>query len=214
MSILDFKRARTVQEELAKHVILKDDITYPPKFIAGLDISYKSGKAVACCVILDYKTLNVVEVRLVKENIVVPYVPTFLAYRELPYYVYLCYDFKNRNDVVILVDGHGLAHPRKMGIACHLGVTLNIPTIGVAKKILTGKIVSIKSKKYLQLKDGTLAAVIVERRAYSPLYVSPGHKVSLKTAEKIVLKTLTNEYRLPKPIQLAHNFSKMESRRL
>ena len=214
MSILNFKRAKIVQEELAKYVILKDDITYPPKFVAGLDISYKGGKAVACCVILDYKTLNIVEVRLVKENIVIPYVPTFLAYRELPYYVYLCYDFKDRNDVVVLVDGHGLAHPRKMGIACHLGVTLNIPTIGVAKKILTGKIVSIKSKRYLQLKDGTLAAVIVERKTYSPLYVSPGHRVSLETAEKIVLKTLTSEYRLPKPIQLAHNFSKIESRRL
>ena len=214
MVTINFRRAKAVQEKLAKQVILEDDLVYPPKFVAGLDISYRGGKAVACCVILDYKSMEIAEVRLVKENVVIPYVPTFLAYRELPYYVYLCYDLRNRSDIVILVDGHGLAHPRKMGIACHLGVTLNIPTVGVAKKILTGRVLSLKSKKYLQLKDGTLAAVIVERKSHKPLYVSPGHRISLDTAEKIVLETLVEKYRLPKPIQLAHNFSKIESRKL
>jgi len=211
---LDFKKARVVQEELSKRVIVEDKFIFPPKFIAGLDISYRKGKAVACCVILDYETLNVTEVRLVKEEVRIPYVPTFLAYRELPYYVYLCYDLKNRNDIVVFVDGHGLAHPRKMGIACHLGVTLNIPTVGVAKKILVGKIKTIDNKKYLALNDEIIVAVIIEREKHGPIYVSPGHRVSLKTAEKLVLRTLTSKYRLPKPIQLAHFYSKKESKRI
>lgn len=214
MENLDFKKARIVQEELSKRVIVEDKFTFPPKFIAGLDISYRRGKATACCVILDYETLNVTEVRLVKEEVKVPYVPTFLAYRELPYYVYLCYDLKNRNDIVVFVDGHGLAHPRRIGIACHLGVTLNIPTVGVAKKKLVGKVKIVNNKKYLTLNSETIVAIIIEREKHGPIYVSPGHRISLKTAEKLVLRTLTGRYRLPKPIQLAHYYSNKESKRI
>lgn len=210
---LDLKRARNIQENLINHLITYDDLILPPKYVVGLDISYRKSKAVACCVILDYYSLEIVEIRYVIENVEIPYIPTFLAYRELPFYVHLCYEFKNRKDMVFLVDGHGLAHPRKMGIASHLGVVLNIPTIGVAKKILTGKPVKLFNKEYLVLNDGTIAAIIIKHDAYSPIFISLGNKISLETSEKIVLHTL-KKHRLPEPIYLAHTFSKKEVGRI
>ena len=209
---MNFKRAKILQLELAKRVIREDKFSFPPKYILGLDISYSKGKAVACCAILNYKSLNVVEIRYLIDDVKIPYVPTFLAFRELPFYACLCYDFRRRNDIVVLVDGHGLAHPRKLGIASHLGVVLDIPTIGVAKRVLTGDVVKVNEKEYLKVNDETVG-VIVRHRDFTPVYVSIGNRVSLETAEKIVKHSM-KEYRLPLPIHHAHTFSKKIAKRL
>jgi len=209
---LDFKRAKILQEKIAGKVVKIDRLSYPPKYVLGLDISYGKGKAVACCVIMDFDGLTVHEVRYVVDEVMIPYVPTFLAFRELPFYTYLCYDFRNRNDVVFLVDGHGLAHPRKMGIASHLGVVLNVPSIGVAKKILTGSIIKRGNKEYLRV-DENIVGIVLKHKGFSPIYVSIGHNISLETSEKIVRHCLKN-HKLPLPIYFAHKYSKRIAQRL
>ena len=209
---MNFKRAKTLQLELAKKVIRRNEFVFPPKYVLGLDISYSKGKAVACCVILNYNSLRVIEIRYIIDDVKIPYVPTFLAFRELPFYTYLCYDFKGRRDIVALVDGHGLAHPRKLGIASHLGVVLDIPTVGVAKKILSGSIVRVNEKKYLKV-NGETVGVIIRHKSFSPIYVSIGNKVSLETAENIVKHSI-REHKLPLPIYYAHTYSRRIAKRL
>jgi len=187
-------------------VVKEDLLEYPPKIVLGLDVSYIGNIGIAACTIFSFEDLKLIRYKTIVEKVNIPYIPGLLAFRELPLYVKLCLEFKGRRDIVALVDGHGVAHPRRLGIASHLGVALSIPTIGVAKRKLVGKIVKVEDREVV-IDNGEIIGELVYTTKYKPIFVSVGHMVSLRKAVEIV-KRVTLKYKLPEPIRMAHIISK------
>lgn len=196
-----------VQERIAKQVKQKDGFK-KLETIAGCDISFERGKhACAACVVLDYKSLGVLKQKVMKVRLRFPYIPTFLAFRELEGMLKVVDGMKAD---VYMIGAQGLAHPRRAGLACHFGVTLDKPTLGVAKNRLYGEAELPPKKRgaFSMLKDGKdiIGAALRTQPSAKPVYVSIGHKLSLKTAVKIALET-TREHRLPEPLRVAHELA-------
>jgi len=204
------KDAILKQKELAAKILLKDDFN-PPKWIGGMDVScnlYDPKKMIyAAVVVLDAKTMDVVERAAVAEKQTFPYVPGLLGFREAPALVHAFEKLTKKPDL-ILVDGHGISHPRGLGIASHIGAVLNIPTIGVAKSILVGEVEQPLSEDPgsqapLTWKNQTIAMAYRSKARCNPLYISAGHRITLASAVKIVERCL-KKYRLPEPTRQAH----------
>jgi deoxyribonuclease V len=196
-----------LQERIAKRVIKKDRFE-KLETIAGCDTSFaRGGLAYAACAVLDYKSLEVLERKAVGVRVRFPYIPTFLAFRELEGMIKA---IKGTDADVYMVGAQGLAHPRRAGLACHLGVMLNKPTLGVAKNRLCGSAEEPKRERgaYSLLRDNgeIIGAVLRTRPSSRPVYVSIGHRLSLKTAIRIALET-TRGFRLPEPLRAAHNLA-------
>ena len=134
---LDLMKMRKIQEKLSKRVVERDDLYLPPSSICGLDVAYDAKYAFASAIILSYPSLSFIESVSIKMPISFPYITGLFALRELKPIVMA---FKKLHSVVdvVMVNGHGRAHPRKFGLACHFGLSLNVPTIGIAKKRLCG----------------------------------------------------------------------------
>jgi deoxyribonuclease V len=204
---LDLDELARLQEEIAKRVIAEDRIRRL-ETIAGCDISFARGDlAYAACSVLDYESLEVLKGRAVAVRLRFPYIPTFLAFRELEG---MLKAVKGLDADVYMVGAQGLAHPRRAGLACHLGVAMNKPSLGVAKSKLCGNAEEPEQKRgaYSLLRDdGEVIGAVLRTQPYSrPVYVSIGHKLSLKTAIRIVLDT-TRGYRLPEPLRVAHELA-------
>jgi deoxyribonuclease V len=204
---LDLKELARIQNKIAENVKQRDGFRKLRR-IAGCDVSFSQGDtAYSACAVLDYKSLKTLDQRVIKVKLRFPYIPTFLAFRELDGILNVV---KGVNADVFMVGAQGLAHPRRAGLACHLGVVLNKPTLGVAKSKLYGEAQMPPNLKgaYTFLKDGdeTIGAVLRTRQDGKPVYVSVGHKLSLKTALKITLDT-TRDHRLPEPLRIAHELA-------
>jgi deoxyribonuclease V len=162
--------------------------------------------ATGAVVILSYPELRLVETKIVNEKLNFPYIPGLLSFRESPLVLAACEKLAITPDL-ILVDGQGIAHPRRMGLASHLGLFLNTPTIGCAKSRLCGthKVPGVEPGSYAELTDNgeIIGAVLRTKLGASPVYVSIGHKVDLQTAIHWVLECCRG-YRLPEPARLAH----------
>jgi len=179
------------------------------RFVAGVDVSVRGELACAAVCVLTYPDLEPVEQRLALRRVEFPYVPGLLGFREVPCIV----EAFGRLEVVpdlALVDGHGLAHPRRFGVATHLGVTLDLPTIGCAKSRLVGEhrepAPRRGSRTRLSHEGESIGSVVRTREGVSPVYVSIGHRVDLATAVRIVLRCAPR-YRLPEPIRAAHRLA-------
>lgn len=166
--------------------------------IAGVDVAYPKGLAVAAAVLVSSEDFTLVEESTIRLEAGIPYIPGFLGFREAPLMARAVKRLRNKPDVV-LVDGHGLAHPRRFGSACHVGVILDMPTVGVAKARLYG----LESTHNLVLDESgkPIAQILYDRRG-KPYYVSVGHKVTLKDAVEVVKACMGNHG--PKPLRLAH----------
>lgn len=204
---LDLNELARLQRRIAKRVRQRDEIG-KLETIAGCDISFSRGNtAWAACAVLDYRSLDLIDHRAVKVKLRFPYIPTFLAFRELEGMLKAVAGVKAD---VYMVGAQGLAHPRRAGLACHFGVIIDEPTIGVAKSKLYGEAQMPSSGKGASapLKEGdeVIGAVVRTRPNMKPVYVSVGHKVSLKTAVKITLGT-TRDHRLPEPLHIAHELA-------
>jgi deoxyribonuclease V len=179
-----------------------------PRYIAGVDISVgKTGKiATGTVVVLSYPELEIVEIKTARGNLGFPYIPGLLSFRELPLTL-AAFEKLNVTPDLVLVDGQGVAHPRRFGIASHLGLFLDIPTIGCAKSLLCGDCIEpdTESGSYAEVidKDETIGVALRTRSGVKPVYVSIGHKTDLHTAIQWVLKC-SRGYRLPEPTRLAH----------
>jgi len=196
------KRAEKIQRYLSKAVITYDSLPEEIKYIAGIDVAYSAGRAYGAAAVLEYKTMRIIEEKTYSLNMTIPYIPTFLFLRELPPAIAVARMLRVKPDV-FMIEGHGRAHPRRFGLACHFGLILNVPTIGVAKSLLCGKVRSIEdSLKPIIDGEEIIGAAVLTRKNSKPIYVSVGHKVSLETAVKIVLKC--SRYRIPEPIRYAH----------
>jgi deoxyribonuclease V len=195
---MDLSGLRGRQLELAGRVVLEDSFD-GIKSVGGVDVAYdrEGGLAYGACVVLDYESLDVVEERTVKTKITFPYVPPFLSFREYPVMERVYRRIKNR-PTVLLVDGNGILHPYRIGLASHVGVLLDQPTIGVAKSLLCGRV----DKGGRIVLDGRVVGYAHSTNKTKPIYVSPGHKVSLETSIKVVGKLC--RHRIPEPIRIAH----------
>lgn len=205
------KEAAALQKEMALQVICKDQFHMPLHKIAGVDVSANrfdpDQMIFAAISVFSYPDLYKEEVVSLAERQPFPYIPGLLGFREAPLLVKAYEKLLVKPDL-LLVDGQGISHPRKFGIASHLGVLLDIPTIGVAKSILVGKIEGELSKEVgsqapLVWKGEVLGMAVRSKKNCLPLIISTGHRVSLKTALEIVLSSQKG-YRLPEPTRLAH----------
>ncbi len=204
----DYRRAVRVQRILSSKAlesidepILEGDVG----LIAGVDAAYYHGRIVGVAVLLDYPSGSMVEYSVVDKKPPIPYVPGLLAFREAPAYIAALKKLHREPDVV-MVDGHGLSHPRGLGIATHIGLVLGKPSIGVAKKKLYGEVVNIKGDEYLKA-HGRIVAKIIRHRG-KELYVSIGYGITLRQAVEITTNMMRPEYNLPLPTHTADQLSK------
>lgn len=206
--------ARHIQEELRSQVITSDDFE-TVNYVAGVDVGFKDNYKItqAAVAVLSYPDLNRVESAIANIPTTFPYIPGFLSFREIPALLEAL-DKLNTIPDLILCDGQGIAHPRRMGIAAHLGVILDMPTIGVAKSRLIGTHDELGTEKGdwqpLRDKDEIIGAVLRSRTNVKPLYISPGHKISLPTALHYVMGCLT-KYRLPETTRWADSLASSRS---
>lgn len=207
------KEAIKIQKELASKVI-KEIRFKKINYVAGVDISneaFSPDKPLyAAVVILSFPNLEIVEKVSHSQITDFPYIPGLLAFREAPVIINALEKVKIMPDV-ILVDGHGIAHPRKLGIASHIGVLTDYPTIGCAKSILVGVPKSClhpQKGSYVPLvwHKEIIGNVVRTKNNVSPIYVSIGHKITLDKATEIVLEC-AGKYRLPEPTRFAHQYA-------
>ncbi|SDI03321.1 Endonuclease V [Pseudomonas flavescens] len=199
--------ARVLQKQLAGQVRVEDD--YPPlRLLAGVDVGFEEGGEItrAAAILLDAETLQPIAECVARIPTSMPYVPGLLSFRELPALITALAGLPQEPDLIV-VDGHGIAHPRGLGIAAHLGVVSGRPTIGVAKKILTGHHGELGEERgdkveLLDRQGRQLAWMLRSKRKVRPLIVSPGHRVSMDSAVELVLEW-GRGYRLPEPTRLA-----------
>jgi len=208
------KEAVTLQRQLRQQVVLEDQFD-EIELVAGVDVGFdkasNTGRAVVA--VLRYDDLSLVESGQAEQELTFPYVPGLLSFRELPVILKALEELSVMPDI-FLCDGQGTAHPRRFGIACHLGCIIGIPALGVGKSRLCGSYDEPGEEKgsVAELKDGdeVIGAVVRTRKGIKPVYVSPGHKISLETSIKVVLKCVT-KYKLPETTRRAHALSLFNS---
>jgi deoxyribonuclease V len=198
------KEARDIQIEMANRVVVEKILS--PKIVAGVDVSVKDGLARAAVVVMSAGDMSIIEISAHTMKVSFPYIPGLLAFREIPVILAAFDKLKTLPDALI-VDGQGIAHPRRFGLASHLGVELDLPAIGCAKTRLVGVYEEPEDCKgaytYLRDKDEIIGAVLRTRKGVKPVFISTGHKVDLEGSIKVI-SSLTLKFRLPEPIRSAH----------
>jgi deoxyribonuclease V len=219
------EEARKVQEDLMRKVRLKP-LRAEPRLVAAVDASYAGGRAFGTACLYSFPGLEFIEDAAASVQCSFPYVPGYLSFRESPAILAALSRLTRRPDL-LLVDGHGIAHPRRFGIATHLGVLLGMPAVGCAKSKLVGGSeepgkrkgsrrplwVDGARRKVAPGEGEVRGAVLRTRDGVRPVFVSPGHLVDIDSAVDIVLRT-TTRYRLPEPIRCAHNVSQRVKKRM
>ena len=199
--------ARRVQAELAQRVVLRDDFATPLQWLGGFDVGFEDDGATtrAVAMLLDANTLQPVAQSLVRQPTSMPYVPGLLSFRELPALLRALAMLSRPPDLA-MVDGQGIAHPRRLGIAAHFGVASGLPALGVAKSLLTGHcdLPGPQPGQAAPITDRgqMLGWALRSKVRCRPLYISPGHRVCADTALALVQRCLVG-YRLPEPTRLA-----------
>jgi deoxyribonuclease V len=204
-----YREAAAIQEELRGKLILRDDgLSDPVRTVAGADISYDRGSDLffAAVVLMKYPELTVLEEASVSARVSFPYIPGLLTFREGPPLIAAFAKLRYSPDVV-LFDGQGIAHPRGIGLASHLGLLLDLQAIGCAKTRLVGShaLVGEKRGEWTKLiyQDRQIGAVLRTRERIKPLFVSQGHRICLPRAVALVLSCCRG-YRVPEPVRRAH----------
>lgn len=205
------EEAIAIQQQLRKQVITTDDFG-TVKYVAGVDAAYIEGDSItrAAVVVLSFPDLQVKDSAIATRPTSFPYVPGFLSFREVPAVLNALEKLSIAPDL-ILCDGQGIAHPHRFGLACHLGVLTEIPTIGAAKTLLIGKHAELPLERgsWQPLIDNgeTIGAVLRTQKGVKPMYVSCGHRVSLPSAIDYVLRCAA-KYRLPETTRMADRLSR------
>lgn len=205
------KEAQAAQKEMAKKVVLEDVFSKPIKYIGGMDVSntpFDPKQLIFTAVVVQsYPSLSIEQVSTQVDKQTFPYIPGLLGFREVPTLIQAFNKLSLLPDM-IMVDGHGISHPRGLGIASHLGVLLDIPTIGVAKSILVGEPVASLPEEPgsmvpLLWKGKEIAMMVRTKKKCTPLIISAGHKISLNTSIQLVMSCI-KKHRLPEPTRYAH----------
>jgi len=201
------EEAIVIQEQLRNQVITSDKLQEPVQYVAGVDMGFEADGTIsrAAVAVLSFPDLQLIETSLAHRPTSFPYIPGFLSFREIPAVLDALEKIKTIPDL-ILCDGQGIAHPRRFGIASHLGILVDVPTIGVAKSLLIGQHEELPETRgnwrSLRHQGEIIGAVLRSRTGVKPLYVSSGHRISLATAIDYVLRC-TPKYRLPETTRIA-----------
>lgn len=204
---VSFREAVAIQERLRTRVRI-EPFDRTPRLVAGTDVAFSATthRMYAAVVVLEVPSLKVVEIARAVRLARFPYIPGLFTFRELPPLV-AAFRRLRSTPAVILFDGHGYAHPRRFGLACHAGLLLDCPSLGCAKSVLVGTHGELgrAAGTWTPLAaDGeTIGAAVRTRDGVTPVYVSIGHRMDLASAIRIVLAT-TGKYRVPEPTRLAH----------
>ena len=199
-----------MQRELCLHLVLTDRLG-PVQRVAGVDVGFEANGSVtrAAVAVLRYPELDLLETAIARRPTEFPYVPGLLSFRELPAVLEAIDRLREPPDL-LLCDGQGIAHPRRLGIASHLGLLVDIPSIGVAKTRLCGSHGAVPDQRGawtpLRADSEIIGAVLRTRPGVKPLYVSPGHRIGLETAIGYVMRCCTR-YRLPETTRHAHRLA-------
>lgn len=206
--MIDTRALREEQRILADRITLQDPPDFPtPTLIAGVDVGFEQGGDVtrAAVAVLRYPSLELVEYQIARVPTVMPYIPGFLSFRELPALLQAWQQLTSRPDLV-LVDGQGIAHPRRLGVASHFGLMIDVPTIGVAKSRLCGQFLPLCEELYSQQAlyegDEQIGWVWRSKLRCNPLFISPGNRISMESALYWVEHCM-RQYRLPEPTRWA-----------
>lgn len=210
---VDIREAKKIQERLKKKMVSMP-FSQQKFLLAGIDVSFmkSQGETSGAIVVMRFPRLEVVEVSMARIKVEFPYVPGFLTFREAPAIFEAWKKLKNIPDLLIF-DGQGMAHPRHFGLACHVGVLMDKPSIGCAKSHLFGNFSEPAREKgaYSHITDPEsnerIGAVLRTRTGVSPVYVSPGHRMTLDSAIRNIF-AVAPRYRIPEPLRLAHIYSK------
>ncbi|MCY4113388.1 MAG: endonuclease V [Chloroflexi bacterium] len=201
----DAAGARALQAQLASRVVAAGSASHA-NLVAGVDVHVRNETAIAVAALVHVPTLDLRETATAEEPVRFPYLTGLLAFRELPAALAAVERLRTPPQAV-LVDGHGLAHPRRFGLACHLGLTLDLPTAGCAKTRLVGDYPMPDGPRgslaALTHRGEVVGAVLRTRADISPVFVSVGHRLSLQAATALVLRC-TGRFRQPEPLRQAH----------
>ncbi len=199
---------RLHQHRLASKIRL-ERLSHAVNYIAGIDVAVAHDRLVGCAGVFTFPQLKLIEQACALAQDRIPYVPGFLSFREIPV-ILQCYKKLKQEPDLLLVDGQGIAHPRGLGLATHLGIILNKPTIGCAKSHLYGEYEMPEKEKgsYRYIVSGSkpIGLVLRTRDNVNPLFVSPGHLVDLADCLEYVLASVTT-YRIPGPLRFAHQIA-------
>jgi deoxyribonuclease V len=204
---MNLAKLEAEQAKLAKKIVANDGI-HEIRTVAGCDIAYTGNKIVSAIIVMDYPSLKVREFRTSTGLVRFPYIPGFLSYREAPMIIETYHKLELDPDL-LMVDGNGRLHPRRMGLASAVGLALDKPSIGVAKKLLMGQ----PQDGYIVVDGERLAGILETKEKAKPIYVSQGHKVSLRTAINVA-KACQQQHKLPEPLHQAHKIANKERRKL
>ncbi|MDW7761802.1 MAG: deoxyribonuclease V [Acidobacteriota bacterium] len=209
----DIREAREIQIALAAQVRCIP-LASPIRLIAGVDASFSGDRVFAAACLYDFPSLGVVEEAVASRPLTFPYVPGFLSFREGPVVLDVLAALGRKPDL-LLIDGQGMAHPRKLGLASHIGVLLGLPSIGCAKSRLIGEFrepgPGRGCRSQLTLNGQTIGAVVRTRTGVRPLFVSPGHLVDIPGSVRFVLRTAPR-FRIPEPLRRADALSRAASK--
>jgi deoxyribonuclease V len=193
------------QKDIAKRVIARDDHG-PIRLVCGVDVSYRAGMAYCSAVVMDMADPNVVvEQTSTKSEIKYPYIPGLFILREADPILRTLKRLEHYD--LVLVDGHGLLHPRRCGLACYIGVVKDKPTIGAAKSLLCGSV--RENDNYVELGGEVLGYRLTIKGRRKALYISVGHRISLESAIAVVRQMIKKGEWLPEPLRLADTYSKL-----
>jgi deoxyribonuclease V len=204
------KKAHITQLKLSQKVIHEDRLPKRIRYVGGVDVAYTRGTSIGAAVVLDSTSLEIVECKTTRVKTRFPYISSLLAFREnFP----VCSSIRKLRvqPDVFLVDGHGIAHQYRLGFASHLGLVLDVPSIGVGKSHLCGEVQSFNQRRWAPILDGgeVIGAAVLTKPNRKAVYISVGHQVSLERAISIVLNC-TRDYRIPEPIRRAHIAASIE----
>ncbi len=202
-----YEEAVKIQKSLRDKVILRE-LDNRIRYIAGLDVCYAKGSSTiwAGVIVLDFPSLVKIEEKWSQKKANFPYIPGLLSFREIPVLLDALREIELEPDL-IFCDGQGVAHPRGLGLASHLGILLNKPTIGCAKSLLIGEFDPVGEDRgdyvYLRYQDRVIGAVVRTRSRVKPVFISPGYGVMLEDCIRFVLEACSH-YRIPEPTRQAH----------
>lgn len=198
-----------IQERDREKIILRNILPKKIKIVGGVDQSFiGEDKIISSIVVCNYSDMKIIEKYYSILKTIFPYIPGFLSFREGPAIIKTFKKLKDKPDL-LLIDGNGILHPRGIGLASYVGISLDIPTIGVAKSLLCGEYKQVKNVgEYSKIiyKNKTVGYAYKSKKDCKPIFISPGHKVNLTKSLEIV-KECIRGFRIPEPIRLSHHFS-------
>jgi deoxyribonuclease V len=205
-----FERAEQAQRLLALKVKTYDDFERPVRTVGGADVAWRGRLAIGCITIHEYPSLSLLEKSVAVVESSFPYIPTFLSFREVKPLMEAILRLRKK-PTILFVNGQGIAHPRRLGLASHLGVVADIPTIGIAQKVLCGKPKRpLEDVGYVELIDYTdgheevIGYLYKSDKRFKPICISVGHRVSLETSLELTKSCMRRGIKLPFPLYSAH----------